>query len=77
MGRLAVEDGLESSGIGTSLMTALEDAFPDAERFELFTGALAERPLRLYDRLGYSIYERREVASGLELVWLEKRRPAR
>ncbi|MBA4370515.1 MAG: GNAT family N-acetyltransferase [Coriobacteriaceae bacterium] len=77
VGRLVVEDGFEGLGLGTALMEALESAFPDAARFELFTGAEAERPLRLYARLGYRIYDRRQVAPGLELVWLEKCRPAR
>lgn len=72
IGRLAVEDGVEGRGIGAALMRAVESAFPQAERYVLFTGAAAVGPLHLYDKLGYTA-TRSEVYEGrFELVWLEK-----
>jgi GNAT superfamily N-acetyltransferase len=77
VGRLAVEDGWEGRGIGRALMSTLETRFPDAERFELFTGSEAAGPLHLYESLGYRVMRDEEVMSGVTLVWLEKCRPPR
>jgi GNAT superfamily N-acetyltransferase len=72
VGRLAVEDGWEGRGVGKALMVCLEDSFPDAERFELFTGSEARGPIHLYESLGYRIMRDEEVMTGIRLVWLEK-----
>jgi len=52
-------------------MRALEDSYPDAQRFELFTGAMATGPIALYESLGYKLIEPREDM-GFPLVWFEK-----
>lgn len=72
IGRLVVAENATRRGIGTALIQALERSFPDAERFELFTGAEAFEPLALYEKLGYSVYETR-TEGAVALVWLEKR----
>jgi ribosomal protein S18 acetylase RimI-like enzyme len=77
VGRLAVEDGYERRGIGRALMVAVEDAFPSADRFELFTGSDAVGPLRLYDSLGYTVMRNEDVVTDVPLVWLEKCRSGR
>jgi GNAT superfamily N-acetyltransferase len=77
VGRLAVEDGWESRGIGKALMAGLEELFPEAERFELFTGSEARGPIHLYESLGYRVMRDEEVMTGIRLVWLEKCRPPR
>jgi ribosomal protein S18 acetylase RimI-like enzyme len=77
VGRLAVDDGWEGRGIGTALMVALEAAYPDAPRFELFTGRDAQGPIFLYTRLGYTITGDRELAPGVHLIWMEKCRSGR
>lgn len=69
IGRLVVDDGWERRGVATALMDAVEAASPDAMRFELFTGAEAEGPLRLYRQRGYVI-DRVEHHGAVELVWL-------
>ena len=74
VGRLAVAGDSLRQGVATALMVALEDAYPGAERFELFTGHNAWAPLALYARLGYSESRRQALPNGYELVWLEKRR---
>ena len=53
VGRLAVAPDLQGNGIGTALLRAIEQRFPDVTRFELFTGNKSEANLRLYRRLGY------------------------
>ena len=77
VGRLGVDDGWEGRGIGRALMLALEDAYPDVERFVLFTGREAVGPIGLYESLGYRIVRDEEVRPGMFLVWLEKCRGRR
>jgi len=69
--RLAVLPDVRGRGIARALMCALEEAYPRAERFELFTGAMAEGPIALYTSLGYHLIEPREDM-GFPLVWFEK-----
>jgi ribosomal protein S18 acetylase RimI-like enzyme len=73
IGRLIVHPEQQGRGIGTSLLGAIEDCFPDAARFELFTGHKSERNLRLYRRLGFVAFREQRVSEGLTLIWLEKR----
>jgi ribosomal protein S18 acetylase RimI-like enzyme len=77
VGRLGVDDGWEGRGIGRALMIAIEEAYPDVGRFELFTGRDAVGPIRLYESLGYRIVRDEEVRPDLFLVWLEKCRGRR
>jgi GNAT superfamily N-acetyltransferase len=53
VGRLAVAPDLQGIGIGTALLRAIEQRFPQVYRFELFTGRKSADNLRLYRRLGY------------------------
>ena len=75
IGRLVVDEGWLRQGVGTALMELLESSYPEAVRFELFTGSEADVPLALYARRGYRVY-RREQAAGVLLVWLEKPGPS-
>lgn len=71
IGRLAVGSGHLRRGIASALMEALESSFPDARRFELFTGAGAAVPLALYQGRGYRVFKE-EAEGPVRLVWLEK-----
>lgn len=73
IGRLAVADDFTRRGVATALMLAVEESFPAASRFELFTGAEAHEPLALYARLGYSIFRHQDYATW-RMVWLAKDR---
>lgn len=73
IGRLIVQPELQGQGIGSLLMAAIEAAFPAAPRFELFTGSLSIRNIRLYEKLGYCIFLRKQLSPQVELVFLEKR----
>jgi len=73
IGRLIVHPARQGAGIGTRLMQAVEEGFPQVERFELFTGAESLRNLHLYEKLGYRIFRREQVSGRLALVFLEKR----
>lgn len=74
IGRLLVAPERQGRGIGTRLLQAVERSFPDAARFELFTGDRSVRNLALYQRLGYREFRREPVRVGLTMVFLEKRR---
>jgi ribosomal protein S18 acetylase RimI-like enzyme len=71
--RLAVLPQFRRLGIARALLVTLEAAYPDAPRFELFTGNLNGAALGLYEGLGYVRTGTREIAPGVELVTLEKR----
>jgi ribosomal protein S18 acetylase RimI-like enzyme len=72
--RLAVAPDLQGRGIGSRLISAVEDRYAsEVSRFELFTGPRSEANLRLYRRLGYLDMP---TPSGQEpLLYLEKRLP--
>ena len=71
--RLAVLPDCRGTGIARGLMAALEAAYPEARRFELFTGAEAAAPLALYESLGYRLMKSR-ATPDVPLVYLEKHR---
>lgn len=74
VGRLVVEPGFQGRGIGRALATEIERHFPDASRFELFTGDRSVETLGLYESLGYRESRRAYVSDRLSLVYLEKSR---
>ena len=45
----------QGRGIGSMLMETIENKFADVSSWELFTGELSVRNIRLYERLGYSV----------------------
>ena len=73
VGRLVVHPDRQGRGIGTALMKEIESRFPEARRFELFTGKLSVRNLRLYEHVGYMPFKEEVVSPRLAMVYLEKR----
>jgi GNAT superfamily N-acetyltransferase len=55
IGRLMVHPDFQGCGIGSRLMEAIEGWFDDAGSWELFTGELSVKNIRLYERLGYRV----------------------
>lgn len=70
--RLIVHPDYQRRGIGSRLLRAIEDHFPAASRFELFTGSQSLSNLRLYQRYGYSITHTRPLSPNVTLVFLSK-----
>jgi len=54
---------------------AIEQEFPAAARFELFTGHKSARNLYLYQKLGYRIFHRTTQTAKVDLVYLQKFNP--
>lgn len=73
VGRLIVHPDYQRKGIGTLLMNKIEAAFPNAERFELFTGTKSTNNIRLYRRLGYQEFREEDLSPNVRLVFMEKR----
>ncbi len=73
--RLAVSPDHRRRGIGAALMRAIESAFGEASRFELFTGERSEGNIRLYRALGYTEFKSERLSDAVLLVFMEKAAP--
>jgi len=73
IGRLVVNPDHWGQHIGTQLMHAIEHCFAGVQWYEIFTGHLSERALRLYERLGYAECDRRPASDRLTIIYLRKR----
>lgn len=71
IGRMAVWPEHQGKGIGSKLMTSLENVFPEAKRIELFTGEKSHDNLNMYYRRGYREFKR-EMLGKTQVVFLEK-----
>ena len=77
IGRLAVVPDGQGQGLGTRLLSALEERLPAAvAELRLYTGERSEANLRLYRRLGYVETHRTATPAGYALVHLSKPRAA-
>jgi ribosomal protein S18 acetylase RimI-like enzyme len=75
VGRLAVVPDRQGQGLGSGLLTALEEALPrEVAELRLFTGERSAANLRLYARLGYRETGRTPTPAGYALVHLAKSR---
>ena len=72
IGKLMVLPDYQNRGIGKRLLKAIENEFC-VKRYWLATGEKSEKNLKLYEKLGYTRFKTEEIASGLTLVYLEKR----
>ena len=71
IGRIIVRPELWGQGIGSRILQTLETVFPDAQRFELFTGAKSVKNITLYKNRGYSVFK--DVFLGnTPVIFLEK-----
>jgi ribosomal protein S18 acetylase RimI-like enzyme len=72
IGRLAVKSDFQNQGMGTLLIRSIEAYFPNAKRYELFTGNKSINNLRLYNNLGYSEFKREPGGDQVMMIYLEK-----
>lgn len=72
IGRLIVHPDFQNKGIGTQLMNNIEEIFRECYRWELITGHLSKKNIKLYEKCGYNIFKTEKLAPQLDLVYLEK-----
>ena len=71
IGKLMVHPDHRCKGYGSMLLNEIEKCFPDC-RYELFTSTRSEDNIRLYQKFGYMIFDRKEITDELVFVYLEK-----
>lgn len=71
IGKLMVHPDHRCKGYGSLLLSEIEKCYP-GRRYELFTSTRSEDNIRLYQKLGYEIFDRKEINDELVFVYLEK-----
>lgn len=71
IGKLMVHPDHRCKGYGSALLTEIEKCFP-GKRYELFTSTRSVDNIRLYEKMGYVIFDRKEVNEELVFVYMEK-----
>lgn len=71
IGKLMVHPDHRCRGYGSNLLTEIENYFP-AKRYELFTSTRSEDNIRLYQKMGYTIFDHMAVSEELVFVYMEK-----
>lgn len=73
IGRLVVAPDVQGRGVGTALLTAIEQRYAGrATAFTLFTGYRSEGNLRLYRRCGYRDTHTERISDDFSFVHLRK-----
>ncbi len=72
LGRLIVAPERQGCGIGSALLQAGEEAFPQAQCVELFTGSRSVDNLRFYEKRGYRRMREEVLSPKVTLVFLRK-----
>lgn len=71
IGKLMVHPSRQGQGIGTQLLLEMEKLYPN-QRYELFTSTRSQKNIALYEKLGYKIFEEKQVTEELSFVYMEK-----
>ena len=71
VGKLMVHPDFQKRGYGTRLLLSIEKYFSE-NRFELFTSTRSLANIRIYERMGYSSFDTKEVDEELKFVYMKK-----
>ncbi len=71
IGKLMVHPNYRHNGYGTKLIKEIEKYFPN-KRYELFTSTRSKDNIRLYQSLGYKIFDSKVINDELQFVYMEK-----
>ncbi|HEY9594682.1 MAG TPA: GNAT family N-acetyltransferase [Spirochaetia bacterium] len=77
LGRLIVHPYFWKRGIGTRLVQEIESCFPQAQRFETFTGQKSRHTMEPYQRLGYAPVRQEKVSEHRDRVYFAREREER
>ncbi|MFA6357705.1 MAG: GNAT family N-acetyltransferase [Candidatus Omnitrophota bacterium] len=72
IGRVIVHPSYQNYGLGKKLVHQIESRFPQATRYEVFTGHKSRRNIYFYQSLGYKIFKREMVSELRDRVFMEK-----
>lgn len=72
IGRLIVHPDFQKQGLGSELLLRIEQAFPDAVVYELFTGSKSEGNIKFYLANHYQPAYTKNISANLSLVYLRK-----
>ncbi len=71
--KLIVHPSFQNRGIGTSLMDKIEAHFSGkVDRFRISTVRKSTRNIRLYQKLGYTIFKTKDITDTVTFVYMEK-----
>lgn len=70
IGKLMVHPDYRNKGFGSMLLLEIEKYYPN-NRYELFTSSRSVENIRLYQKMGYSIFKE-SVVDGINFIYLEK-----
>lgn len=69
IGKLMVHPSMQNQGLGTKLLLAMEQEYPN-QRYELFTSTKSISNIRLYEKLGYKNIRKRQYLKNFNLyIW--------
>ncbi len=71
IGKLMVHPDFQKQGTGTKLLLEAEKIYPN-KRYELFTSTKSKRNIEFYKKLGYRIFDEKEITKELKFIYLEK-----
>jgi len=71
VGKLIVAPSMQGQTIGTKLLKEIE-RIGGGSRLELFTSSKSARNIKLYERVGYSIFKEEKIHEGLTFIHLQK-----
>lgn len=71
IGKLMVHPSKQGQGIGTQLLREIEKQYPQ-QRYELFTSTRSQKNITWYQKLGYRIFDEKQVTEELRFVYMEK-----
>ena len=71
--RLCLLPYFRGKRLGRRLITAIEAEFPQAKRFELFTGHRSAANIHIYTQMGYKSFKTEPFNDHIEWVYMEKK----
>ncbi len=71
IGKLMVHPDFRGKGYGSKLLREIERYYVDT-RYELFTSTRSVDNIRLYEKLGYKIFDEKKITDELVFVYMEK-----